>query len=200
MRWHASLFRPISILIFACLFSTSCFFYQTYPNQWAPREKQRNKDCWQILGTYNDAGETAGKKPQTVSLSGIIFGWGNRATSNSQDTPDGISVKIAKLTEDSMEISTWKDGKQEYARSYSRSLEEFSCSSKGISISQGRSTSAGEGYSISYAWRHLNLAINKEGSLVLEQVESGFGAFLLIPVVGGGSSWSMFKRLDTPDH
>jgi hypothetical protein len=185
----------ISALILASTFVSSCFFYKGYPKNWAPLKTDAKLDCWQILGTYSDEGLTSGKKPQPVSLSRILLSGGMNAW-NSDYTPEGISVKIAKLSEDSLEISTWKDGKQWTVRTFSRSRKEFSCSSKGVTIPQGRNGYSGEGFAIGSIWMHLNLAINKEGSLVVEGVTSELGAFIVIPYAGGSSNWAIFKRID----
>lgn len=199
MRSHASVLARPSVLVLACSFLTSCFFYAGYPKSWAPLETHSKLGCWQVVGTYGDEGVTSEKKPQSVSLSAILFNGGTGAWSPGS-VPEGTSVKIAKLSEDTMEISVWKEGKQESARTLSRGKKEFSCSSKGVTISQGRAGHAGEGFEVGASWMHINLAVNKEGSLVVEGVESEVGAFIIIPVVGGSSAWAIFKRVEGADR
>ncbi len=199
MRRHASVLGPIPALILLGALTSSCFFYKGYPKDWAPLETNSKNSCWQIVGTYNDKGEFSGKEHRPVSLSDIIL-FGVTVAWNSKQIMEGATVKIAKISEDSMEISTWQDGKQVYDRILSRGKKQFSCSSKGVTIPQGRSGVAGEGFEVGSKWEHLNLAVNKEGSLVIEAVESEVGAFLIIPVAGGGSAWATFKRIESAEH
>ena len=201
MKRHAAPLRVTALLMVAFFSLASCFFYHGYPKQWAPKEKSAKKDCWQILGTYSDEGETAGKKPQTISLSQIIFARGYQAAGVLQALKEASEVKIAKVSDDTMEISVWNGGNELYAQNFSRGHKGFSCSSKGIKIPQSIPSGNGEGYSLNFPWGHLNLAVNKDLSLVVERVENAAGvAFFIIPYIGGGSSWARFKRLDTPGH
>lgn len=199
MRRHSRPWGPISTLILGLAFAGSCFFYKGYPREWPPLETHTKQGCWQILGTYSDEGVTSGKKPQGVSLSQILL-TGGLDSWNADYAAEGMSVKIAKLSEDTLEISNWKDGQQLSARTFSHSKKEFSCTSKGLTIPQGRTGYGGEGFEVGASWMHLNLAVNKEGSLVIEGVESEVGAFIIIPVVGGSSCWAVFKRRDEADH
>jgi hypothetical protein len=176
----------------ACLLFTSCLFYQRYPTRWSPKEQHSDKDCWEILGTYSDKGETGHKKPDSTSLSSLIF------RSHPLDVREATSVKIAKLDDDSLEISVWNGEKQLHAQSFSQSKKEFRCSSKGIKISMGTGGGGTSG-ELEINWSHLNLAINTERSLIVESVLFEFG-FFPIPGPWGSSYWSVFKRIDAPGH
>jgi len=122
--------KPIAALILAGLLVPCCYFNQRYPAGWSPPQKNNN-NCWGILGTYKDRGETGGKEPYRASLGALIF------PSGQYDAREATSVKIAKLTEESIEISVWNGEKQLYSRSYVQSKKEYKCSPKGIQIFTG---------------------------------------------------------------
>ena len=109
MKLQQSQAKLGATLIFVCLLVPCCYFNERYPAQWAP-PKQGDNGCWAILGTYRDTGETSGKDPSRVSLGALIF------YQAGYDAREATSVKIAKLTEDSFEISVWNGEQRLYSQ------------------------------------------------------------------------------------
>jgi hypothetical protein len=187
--------KAIIALLLSCFLGTSCFFSKSYPNRWPTLTSSPDKKCTQILGTYEDIGETADKKPQPISLSSFLFS----GVVSREPLSGTTSVLIAKPDEDTLEISVWKGEERLFGQTFSQRKKEFSCTPKGIEIFQGsRGMRGGEDtVVIGKEWRHINLATGADGSLVVNPVstQSGVGFVLIIPVplLGGDSTWYRFK-------
>lgn len=189
MKLQQSQAKLGATLIFVCLLVPCCYFNERYPAQWAP-PKQGDNGCWAILGTYRDTGETSGKDPSRVSLGALIF------YQAGYDSREATSVKIAKLTEDSFEISVWNGEQRLYSQAFSQGHKDYECSPKGVRIFVGTSGGGTSG-AVGSERHYVTLAVNAEGSLIVEASSKGYAVFPL-PLVGGGSYWAIFKRLDTP--
>jgi hypothetical protein len=177
------IFWLVVIIASSCLFLTSCTSRQKYPAEWSELILPADERCVDISGTYVNLGETA--KGQGVFLS-ALFDFGEAPSAVTQ-------VQIAESDNVKLEVSAWYKQKMISRKSYLRSSEEYSCSSKGVEMPLGsinKSGSSGEG-------GMLYLTKSTDGALIIEKKSSAGGYSLLyIPIVSSSYEWYRFKPVD----
>jgi len=168
------------IIVSSCLFFASCTSHQKYPAEWSELILPTDEGCIDISGTYVNLGETV--KGQGAFLSALL---------DFEEAPSAVTqIQIAESDNYKLEVSAWYKQKLVSRKVYSRSNEEYSCSSKGVEIPIGRiekAAAAGEG-------GMLYLTKSRDGALVIERKSSAGGYSLLyIPIVSSSYEWYRFK-------
>ena len=193
----------LSVVLIPSLFFCSCFIPSKYPDEWAPIQKFTS-ECADISGFYDNLPEEFRNQPE-LSL-GYLFQvvplieFYKRY--HDHPTLSQIVIQFELISDEKIKTIARRGNITLGEKVLVKSSGDFDCASGKIKISGPTDTHyyAESGVvAIEFNKESRYFYKTTDGALILETVENFVGGCLFvclpIPLVGGGSSWYLYKPI-----
>jgi len=183
------------VVLFALLNLSACvgIYHPFYPDKWEARPSIAENECIDIAGDYNIDGEDSKGKP---SIPLTYFFWSGFSPRHWKESrlDEVYRVKIEQSTE-IIKISAWKQvaeiANKELRRQSKLDSSSYMCTPDGIMV-EGAGIPV---HSLAGAiFQKLTLFKSSDGSLVLNDTNTGGGLALVIPAFVSMSEWNRYKQ------
>ena len=183
------------IVVVMTTLTASCASHQGFPANWTLPEPASGEDCPNISGRYVNSGETISGNDSVA----LRFQWFWKDLSK-YPVPLGMWRNVSEISlqqegQNHLSITAWAEGKVLYSETLSKYADGFVCEEGWLKIraSSGGGTSGGMWTS------HWVRGFSNAGGHLLEKEEyEGFAMLLVIPIVGSGTRWYRFQRIEEP--
>jgi hypothetical protein len=184
---------PALVLTVSTLVLVSCGGTDPYPEDWSPVAAVERGDCSAYTGTfYNGHSKSS---PDAPTLEGGLMALlvGSPPPDEKEEAKPVTRVSIERTSAGQLVLKGFNG--QTYVRQAVRTLEQSTCSKKGLPLS-GKLRGSNEENILGVVAINGRLQSAENGDLIARMKTTFTGIALLVPVSIHNTSWSRFKQID----
>ena len=187
---NLKLFMGLLLMVLLC----QCVSFPKYPTHWSPPVPEGSRIESQIVGDYHCQGINEFQTRDLLTPPDL------RSFLNIEDiqkAPCAV-VHFGSPEPGKLDVKIYRDNQLE-AEGLLVAGRDYQVE-KGRIKFKGQWIGEGDGGAAIIAKQNNSATLTQQGDLIIKTSNIGLGVFVIVPIVGGGHNWALFKRVPCEGH